>query len=366
MLLACWAVFSLAACSDDTPPDNTQPQKPDGPDEPTVPDDCLVLQKATEGRGIDLVVLGDGFTQADIESGKWKSAQDSVMKYMFQREPLRSFKHWFNIYAVTAPYEGPDLSVPIAKGDTVESHLSIYTSSLLQAEYLKKDSIFIYAYENTPVKADKGTPKDMLVLMTINSTQMWGSFTTYDRFVDRKHWGRALVPFSVFYRFTIGMYGHEMMGHGIGDCADEYVGVGANNEFPWDDPNFGVNWYLSNQREKGINLNVTFSTDPDDEDLFVNRAWAYMAKTNYHGAVGTPVEGAIHCGKKVWRPTQYSIMVGNQPWVNHWYINPVQRELILRNLYKLAGKEAEYSLDTFLEYDKKNEAWDKDQAGTQH
>ena len=45
--------------------------------------------------------------------------------------------------------------------------------------------------------------------------------------------------------------------------------------------------------------------------------------------------------------------------MSHWYITPVQRELILRNLYKLAGKESEYSFDVFLEYDKRNEYWDQ-------
>ena len=38
------------------------------------PEGCTVIQKATEGRGIDLVILGDGFTAKDIADGKWKSA----------------------------------------------------------------------------------------------------------------------------------------------------------------------------------------------------------------------------------------------------------------------------------------------------
>ena len=370
----CWGILTAVSCSSDniveeTPPPPTEEEGDTMPEEPkdsipetTEPEGCTVLQKATEGRGIDLVILGDGFTAKDIEAGKWQSAQDSVMKYMFQREPLKSFKHWFNVYATAAPYDGPDLSIPIAEGDTVESHLSIYTSRILQAEYIKKDSAFIYAYENTPVKEDKGTPKDMLVLMTINSDETWGSFTTFDRYVERPHWGHALVPFSVFYHFTVGMYGHEMMGHGIGDCADEYMSYGTA-EFPADDPNFGAKWYTDNQRSKGINLNIAFTTDPDDEELFVNRAWAWMIKNNYHGVIGTPVEGAISCGKGVWRATDASIMGGKKGGefddMSHWYITPVQRELILRNLYKLAGKESEYSFDVFLEYDKRNEYWDQ-------
>lgn len=38
-----------------------------------------------------------------------------------------------------------------------------------------------------------------------------------------------------------------------------------------------------------------------------------------------------------------------------FYYNPVQRELILKQIYKLAGLEEEYSLQTFLDYDQNNE-----------
>jgi hypothetical protein len=37
-----------------------------------------------------------------------------------------------------------------------------------------------------------------------------------------------------------------------------------------------------------------------------------------------------------------------------FYYNPVQRELILRKIYQLSGLEEEYSLQTFLDYDKNN------------
>ena len=37
------------------------------------------------------------------------------------------------------------------------------------------------------------------------------------------------------------------------------------------------------------------------------------------------------------------------------YYNPVQREVILRRIYKLAGMEDGYSFQTFLDYDLNNE-----------
>lgn len=82
-----------------------------------------VINQATEGRGIDVVFLGDGFTQADIESGKWEAAQDTVRKYFFHWEPIKSYKHLFNVYAVPAPYDGPSLHGGVAKGDTVRSQI---------------------------------------------------------------------------------------------------------------------------------------------------------------------------------------------------------------------------------------------------
>ena len=38
--------------------------------------------------------------------------------------------------------------------------------------------------------------------------------------------------------------------------------------------------------------------------------------------------------------------------------------MIVRNLYKLAGKAEEYSFEKFLEYDKRNEYWDQHQGET--
>ena len=63
------------------------------------------------------------------------------------------------------------------------------------------------------------------------------------------------------------------------------------------------------------------------------------------------IQGGRYCQYGVWRSINDNIM-RNQNAV--LYFGPVNREIILRRIYKLAGMENEYSLDVFLEYDKKN------------
>lgn len=186
--------------------------------------------------------------------------------------------------------------------------------------------------------------------------ELFGPEARTDPFVDREGWGRALVPFGIFYRFLYGMFTHELIGHGIGEFSDEYVQYGKDDEvFP--DGEMGKQFYLKHQKEKKLYQNVTFTTDPNDTEQFLNPAWAEMIRRGYRG-VGT-VEGAVYYGKGVWRATEHSVMVGNGLFENYNYFNPVQREILLRHIYELAGKGDEYSLDLFFEYDKRNEAYDR-------
>lgn len=362
------SVFSVSACNShndmaDLPNDkeeNIPPSKEDsiqgGNEEggEIEIEGLTVINRATEGKGIDIVILGDGFTETDVKNGKWDAALDSVRKYIFLYEPMRSYQHWFNVYAIHTDYDGPDLSQPIAEGDTIRTEMYSYTTRL-QSHLSNVTNIFRYAYENSPVKKDKGTPKEMSVVLLINSSQMWGGWCTSEYYVDRPHWGRCMVPYAAFWRTTRGMYAHELFGHGLGRLSDEYVSLGmAEKEFP--EGKMGKDFYLIHQAQEKVYRNVTFTTDPSDATLFINRNWAKLVEMNYHG-LGKPVEGAVYYGKGVWRATNMSVMRSNDKGV---YFNPVQREIVLNEMYKLAGKESEYSLEKFLEYDKRNVEYDKE------
>lgn len=325
----------------------------DGKDELVIPEGCTVINRASEGRGIDIVIVGDGFTARDVADGKWDAAMDSVRKYIFFMEPYTSHRQLFNVYATHTAYDGPDLS-GLSGDETVETEMCKYTSFLLP-QNVKLDNISKFAYENTPVKQDKGSADDMFVMFLINSKAMGGGWCSMDLVNYRPGRAAAVVPFNIFWRTIYGMFAHELMGHGIGHLCDEYIGnTHLGETFP--EGTMGTEYYFKLQ-VKGDFVNVTFTTDPDDTDRFKNRVWAEMLKSGYHG-LKTPIEGAVTYPKGVWRATENSIMVGAT--TSGCYFNPVQREAILRRLYKLAGMEQDYSLDVFYEYDKINEDWDKE------
>lgn len=60
------------------------------------------LQQATEGKGVNIVLLGDGFTDRDFASGKYDKVMQQAKENLFNTEPMKSFRHLFNVYTVKA------------------------------------------------------------------------------------------------------------------------------------------------------------------------------------------------------------------------------------------------------------------------
>ena len=62
----------------------------------------VILQKATEGNGINVAIVGDGFADVDFTSGHFDNVMHKTMEGLFRLEPMKSFRHLFNVYAVKA------------------------------------------------------------------------------------------------------------------------------------------------------------------------------------------------------------------------------------------------------------------------
>lgn len=63
--------------------------------------EVMQLQKATQGKGIDLVFLGEAFVDKDMEpGGLYEQTMKAAMEQYFAYEPLRTFRDRFNVYAV--------------------------------------------------------------------------------------------------------------------------------------------------------------------------------------------------------------------------------------------------------------------------
>ena len=58
------------------------------------------LQTATKGAGIDVVLMGDAYSDRQIADGTYKTDMEYIYNNLFAEEPYKSFKDHFNVHYV--------------------------------------------------------------------------------------------------------------------------------------------------------------------------------------------------------------------------------------------------------------------------
>lgn len=315
------------------------------------PGECMVVNKASVGKGIDVVLLGEFFTADDLEKGgRWEEACRLCNRYLFAMEPYRSYREYFNVYAVASPSER-DLWGTL--DEVVKTSFGTYqdgdVSKAFTSNRSQEIATYKYAYAHTPVQKDKGSMTDLLVAIVINTdNRNFGANAKSNNKWNDQEYGMAIAPIPVFAGNLNSLIGSQLLGIGFGDLQNEFVvpGKGEMSQAAKD--------HYMDQQKKGIFLDVAFSNDPDK---FANRAWAELYRMNYRNV--DIIEGAMGYESGIWRSSYDNVMAGNGAVREEEYYCPVQRELILRKIYRLAGFEEEYSLQTFLDYDVINKELDE-------
>lgn len=321
----------------------------------------VTLNKASIGKGIDIVFVGDGFTEEDLaRGGKWQQALDTVNRYMFEVEPLKSYREYFNVYAVAAPFEGSLYSdEPDTTSFAIYNPLKPIGESVTYRYDFQKNRQILddYAFRKTPVSKDKKNFSEMIVCLLINSDNAdysgWCS-TNYINPVESKC--LAVAPCGVFAKFCHrSIITHELMGHGFGGFLDEYFW--GEDSFPED----AVPERIAQWEKYDVGRNLCFSTtDPER----IPEAWYKLSQRDeykdyvgfFEGHVGF-LHGVYHCSKQ---SVMNSHGLGSDLAVQAYkYYSPVQREILVYRIYKLAGLEEEYTLQTFLDYDVINREMDE-------
>lgn len=277
----------------------------------------VVLQSASEGKGIDIVFMGDGFTDRHIADGTYLSVMEEAMVSFFEIEPYKSFRHLFNAYAVNivSQFEG-SYSYYI---EDVRNLALDYTTKAIPDErmdevtvaIIHKDPFLMNAYSglcsfwirsSTPV-TDYGSGMGIAMIQT---TEM-----------------RSLIK-------------HEMGGHGFGKLDDEYTGHGLTI------PESFVEIKREDQ-ERGYWKNIDFTSD------VAKVRWSkFLADPRYEKErLGIYEGGSTDYSYGVYRPSERSIMVDNQGG-----FNAPSREAIYYRIHKLAyGPEWEYNYEDFVKWD---------------
>lgn len=276
--------------------------------------EVVTFQKATTGKGIDLVFMGDAYVDRDMDAdGKYEQDMREGMEYFFSIEPYKSFRDRFNVYAVKVISKHEHI------GDGCEQRLN-YNDGIC----------FEYAAKIPGIEIDKVT-----VVNAVNNPDLWrvsGYTNLYDSNASVAHIERGGVSSIII---------HESGGHGFAKLLDEYVVGGCEDDYcPEDVKQWVYDYYHS--REWGMNLDTT--NDPEKV------IWSkFLTDPRYSGETGI-YEGAWRWGYGVYRPSENSVMN-----TDYSRFNAPSREAIYKAIMRASeGDSWQYDFEEFAKYDEIN------------
>lgn len=293
--------------------------------------ETTILQHSISDNGIDLVLMGDGFSDRQVADGTYAKVMNKAMNAFFSEEPYKSFKDRFNVsyvnvVSMTEGYEQAGQTLGTGFGDGA----NVYGNDKKVVEYAKN-----------AVSEDK--LDDALVIVMMNIDAYAGTCYMYFPEVSSDY-GHGLsiayFPTSSDTDTFNGLVSHEAGGHGFAKLADEYAYeyMGAVSDE-----------VVSNRRSQtsswGWWKNVDFTGDPTQV------RWAqFIADSRYAAENIGCYEGAFTYWTGAWRPTENSIMRYNTGG-----FNAPSRYAIWYRINKLAyGDSWNGTYEDFVQYDAVN------------
>ena len=176
-----------------------------------------VLQTATKGNGIPIVLMGDGFIDKEIADGTYSKVMEKTLENIFTEEPIRSLRDYFNVYTVTAVSKNNNF------GNGYETAFGCKLRGGGTTEIYDGDEHKIMKYARCVEGVDL---QETLVVVILNTLVYAG--TTYFGYVDNTN---KVVEFAIAYCPVIEnlesekfrqVLVHEAVGHGFAKLEDEY------------------------------------------------------------------------------------------------------------------------------------------------
>lgn len=292
------------------------------------------LQKATKGKGINIVFVGDGYDAENIATGSFLEDMKEGMEYFFAVEPYKTYKEYFNVYA--------DFAMSYESG--VCSNVNIWRQTKFGTTYgsgangrlgIKDIDVFNYVLNDVANSAitDANVNQSLIICVPNDDayegvTALYGSGAAI-----------AFVPHSRFdypndYR---GLIQHEAGGHGFGKLGDEYV---YHRENIWTCPctccahadhvaaDKALGWY------RNLSLNGRYK----EVD------WTHLIFDSRYGDIVDIYEGAYMHGMGIYRSELNSCMNNNVP-----YYSTISRQAIVERIMEYSG--GTFDFETFVSKD---------------
>lgn len=292
------------------------------------------LQKATIGKGINIVFTGDGYDAEDIAAGTFISDMKEGMEYFFAIEPYKTYKDYFNVYAdIAMSYEsGVCSSVNIWRDTKFDIIYGAGPNGRLSVDFDK-----IMAYVLQDVSGSAVTPQNVsqsLVICVPNSDTYEGVTCMY---ADGS--AVAIVPHSRYdypndFR---GLIQHEAGGHGFGKLGDEYV---YHREYiqKCTCSCCAHVAHVSENKSNGWYRNLSLSGKYSD------MGWSHLIFDHRYSDIVDIYEGGYMHARGIYRSEQNSCMNNNVP-----YYSTISRQAIVERILDYAG--GTFDFETFVSRD---------------
>ena len=297
--------------------------------------EVTLYQKATEGNGIDIVFMGDAYSDREVESGRYFDDLKASVEEYFKIEPYKSFRHLFNFYfvttvSVTEGYErgGQSLGTVPLLGTAMDCNTAKCYEFALKAvkDEARMDDVLVIVCGNQDLS---GEIVRLAGICYMDDPTDWAG-------LDYGH-GPSVATFLKMdesFNKTGPVIRHEAGGHGFAKLGDEYNYSGNITK---DDVN-----RITTREPYGWYKNISLTSDP------ASIKWsAFLSDERYKDDGVGIFEGAFTYQQGAWRPSDDSMMKNNIE-----VFNAPSRYAIWYKIHKLAyGKDWKGTYEDFVAYD---------------
>ncbi len=295
--------------------------------------EVTVYQKASEGKGIDIVIMGDAYSDRQVANGTYRHEMEACAEQFFAVEPYKSFRKLFNIYFVT--------TVSATEGyERGGRSLGTYFGS---GTFMGGNDAKCFDLARKAVQDDARMDEVLILVCGYQDLSGVVHMAGTCNFYEPETWsgrdyacGPAVTYFSktdTSFEHTGETLRHESGGHGFAKLADEYhyAGTISSSDKELIETRSAYMWYS----------NVDITSDRSKVK------WAqFLADGRYKDEVGV-YEGGFTYERGVWRPSENSIMLDNSG-----VFNAPSRYTIWYRIHKLAyGSKWNGSFEDFATYD---------------
>lgn len=294
-------------------------------------------QTATEGNGIDIVFIGDGYDAKDIAKGTFFTNTESGYNAFFDVEPYKTYKDYFNVHAVVSQSDESGIGTVNTIIDTK------FGSTFSQNRILAPDPTPCFTWAKKANPALNLTKSLTILLMNTSTyegvTMMYGDGSAI-----------ACCPVSTDaypYDFR-GIIQHEAGGHGFGKLGDEYIYHnafiqncacidGCDHPKGENDLNSAYGIFKSHGWYKNLSLTSDATQVP----------WAHLIYNPKYSDYVDMFEGGYMHSRGIYRSEATSCMNNNIP-----YYSTISRQAIVERIMEYAGET--FTLEKFYALDKDN------------